>query len=344
MAHRNFSMIDYFNRVAADHVPELSFRGTSREDWEAWHESALAKLVELLGRFPAKVDPAPDVVYSVEDDGLVRERIVIDTEQHMSMPCVLLKPVGMKADGSHPAILCSHGHGLYGKEPVAGNKTSPALRESVGGLNYNYGEQMARRGYVTLSPDLRVFGERSDGANPYPGRDKCNVQFIRGLVLGIHTLALNVHDMRCAIDYLQSRPEVDPERIGMMGLSQGGTMTTFTTAVEPRIKAADVIGYMGSWRQLGIATANFCGSQIVPQVFRYLDVADVVGLASPRPLLVEIGVHDTCFHIDDTLPAARRVEQIYEAAGAANLFHLDLHPGEHMFAGGKAFDFFDEHL
>jgi len=344
MAHRNFSMIEYLNRLAQGHVPELSFPGGGRRQWADWHAKALAKLEELLGPYPRKADPAPDVVYSVEEDGLIRERIIIDTEEHMSMPCVLLKPAGIASDGRNPAILCCHGHGAHAKENVSGNKTSPELLDAQNRANYNYAEQMARRGYVTLSPDLRVFGERSDGGNPYPGRDRCNVHFVRGIVLGVRTLTLNVHDMRCAVDYLQSRPEVDPERIGMMGLSLGGTMTAFTSAVEPRIKAADVIGYMGSWKELGVRTANFCGSQIVPDVYRYLDVPDLVGLISPRPVLVEVGVHDTCFHIDDTLPAARRVQAIYEAAGAGDRFHLDLHPGEHMFAARKAFGFFDAFL
>ena len=53
-------------------------------------------------------------------------------------------------------------------------------------------------------------------------------------------LTLNIWDMKCCIDYLETRPEVDPRRIGMMGLSQGGTMTTFAAAAEPRIAAADI--------------------------------------------------------------------------------------------------------
>ena len=344
MARRNFSMIDYFNRLAAEHVPELAFSGESKDDWQQWHRKAHARLTELLGKMPEPVDLAPDVVYSVEEDGLVRERIILDAEQYMSIPCVVLRPVDMKQDGSNAAIVCSHGHGNFGKEAVSGNKTTPELRENIASANYNYAEQMARRGFLTISPDLRVFGERSDGGDPYPGRDKCNMHFIRGLVLGVYTLTLNIFDMTRVIDYLQTRPEVDSERIGMMGLSQGGTMTTFTSALEPRIKAADIIGYMGTWRGMGIADANFCGSQILPDIFRYLDIPDVAGLIAPRPLLIEMGVHDTCFYIEETLAGAERVRRIYEAAGVGADLHLDVHPGPHAFAGGKAFDFFDRYL
>jgi len=344
MAYRNFSMIEYFNKKAKDWVPELHFQGSAKEDWEAWEKAARAKFFELLGEFPEPVDLAPEVIFSVEEDGLIRERVIFDSEADMSVPCIVLRPVDMPADKSNAAILCSHGHGPLGKEPVAGNKTTPALRQEIEDHRYNYGELMARQGFLTLCPDLRVFGERADGGNPYPGRDKCNVHFIRGMVLGIYTLTLNIWDMKRCVDYLETRPEVDPGRIGMMGLSQGGTMTTFATAAEPRIRAADIIGYVNPWEKFGVNRANFCGSQIVPDIFKYFDTSDIAGLIAPRPLLIEMGVHDTCFPIENQLLGYRHLETIYRAAGAAGVLEADLHPGEHAFAAGKAYEFFKHNL
>jgi len=344
MAHRNFSMIEYFNRRAQDWQPKLSFRGETRADWEAWEKQARPKYLELLGEFPRPVDPAPEVIYCHEHDGLIRERVVFDSEEWMSVPCVVLRRADMPADGRGRAIVCSHGHGPFGKEPVAGNQSSPELRDNIARHHYNYGEEMARRGFLTICPDLRVFGERDDGGNPYPGRDKCNVHFIRGMIMCIYTLTLNIWDIMCCVDYVQSRPEVDPERIGMMGLSQGGTMTTFTTAAEPRLKAADIICYVNPWERFGVERANFCGSQVVPDVYRYLDTSDIAGLIAPRPLLIEMGIHDTCFPIEDTLAGYRAVERIYRAAGCADRLWQDVHPGEHGFAANKAYAFFDQYL
>ena len=340
-------MIEYFNRVAEERKPRLSFDGIAAADndgWRQWRDAALPKLRELLGEFPQPVDLAPEVVYSVEDNGLIRERVVFDSERHMSVPCVVLRLADMPSDGGAPAILCSHGHGPFGKEPVAGNATSEALRANMARHNYNYAERMARRGFLTISPDLRCFGERADGGDPFPGRDRCNVHFLRGAIMGIYTLALNVWDMMRCIDYLQTRPEVDADRIGMMGLSQGGTMTTFTAALDTRIKAADIMGYLNPWYDFGIRAANFCGSQIAPQVYAYLDTHDIAGLIAPRPLLLEIGVHDTTFAAESMLKGYRAVERIYAAAGASDRLWADIHPGEHAFAANKAFDFFDTYL
>lgn len=344
MANRNFSMIEYFNRKAKDWVPELHFRGETMEDWAAWEKAARSKFFELLGEFPEPVDPAPEVIFSVEEDGIVRERVIFDSEADMSVPCVVLRPADMPDDKSNAAIICSHGHGNTGKEAVSGNRSTADLRASIASANYDYGLQMAKAGFLTICPDLRVFGERSDGGDPYPGSDKCDVHFVRGVILGIHTLTLNIWDMKCCVDYLETRPEVDPGRIGMMGLSQGGTMTTFSTAAEPRIKAADIIGYVNPWEKFGVNRANFCGSQIVPGVFKYFDTSDIAGLIAPRPLLIEMGVHDMCFFIEDQLEGYRHVEQIYRAAGAGDKLESDVHPGGHAFAGNKAFEFFKRNL
>lgn len=347
MQERNFSMEKYWREVAKDRQPSLTFAGSSEEDWEAWRKEASDKYAELLGDYPRRVELNPEVQYSVSDGDLIRERVVFDSEEYMSVPCQVLRPKEMKGDGSNPAILCSHGHGEFGKEAVAGVRSSPEIVDNIKQHNYNYGEQMAQAGFLTISPDLRGFGERRDkreAVDPFPGRDPCNVNFIKGAIMGLWTLTGNIWDMKCCVDYLETRAEVDPERIGMMGLSQGGTMTTFTAAAEPRIKAADIICYVNSWAEFGLKQANFCGSQIVPSIYRYFDTSDIAGLIAPRPLLIEMGIYDDCFYLEDTVRGFEEVRQIYEAAGADDRLWKDIHSGPHAFGGNEAFDFFRRYL
>jgi len=344
MKQRNFSMKYYWEKIAENWEPLLKFKGTTKQEFEEWHSEALKKLEELLGEYPKKVELNAEVQYSVEDGDLIRERVVFDSEEFMSVPCIVLKPKNMKSDKSNPAILCSHGHGKFGKDPVAGMRSNPEMENDIKLMNYNYAEIMAKAGFLTISPDLRVFGERSDGQNPFPGRDKCNVNFIKGAILGILTLTLNIWDMKCCIDYLETRPEVDPNRIGMMGLSQGGTMTTFTSAVEPRIKAANIMGYVNPWYEFGIKRANFCGSQIVPFIHKYFDTDDIAGLIAPRPLLIDMGIYDECFYLQDLMKGYEGVKKIYEAAGAEDKLWVDIHSGPHAFGGNKAIEFFKTYL
>jgi dienelactone hydrolase len=348
MAARNFSMIEYFNRLAEERKPELSFDGSTKEDWERWRGEFSAKLSELCGEWPDPVPLDPEVVYEVDEGDFVREKVVLDTERHFSVPSYVLIPKdrGRARDGRLPAILCLHGHGNFGKEGVAGvtDPNRPGLAEEIQEYNYDYAVRMARDGYLTMAPDSRVFGELADGGNPYPGRDACNVHFIRGLLLGLNLLTLNVWDTMKCIDYLQSRSDVDGDRIGAMGLSWGGTRTTFLSALDDRVKAADIICYLTQFEHFAVRDANFCGSQLLPQLYRYGDVADVAGLIAPRPLLIESGTYDTCFPVEPVLRAHDHLRRIYRAAGAEDRLHIDLFIGGHQHHGPSAREFFAEHL
>ncbi len=344
MSKRHFSMQEYWNRLAEENPPSLRFQGSTLAEWKVWHEQALRQLQALLGKLPQCVPLNAQVEYSAEEKDFTRQRVVFDVDAYLSIPCQVLIPKGMKPDGSNPAILCSHGHGSFGKDPVAGLVSTPAHQADIDLMNYDYAAQMARAGFLTLTPDLRGFGERRDGADPFPGRDACNVNYLKGSLMGYYPLALNIWDMCRCVDYLQSRPEVDPQRIGMMGLSQGGTMTTFTAALEPRIKAADIIGYVNPFAAFGIDRANFCGSQILPNLYQYLDAPDVAGLIAPRPLLIEMGTADSCFFFQDLWQGYEQVRRIYGAADAADALVADVHAGAHAFAGNLAFSFFRKHL
>lgn len=346
MAGRNYSLVNYFNRLAEERKPTLAFSGEGKRDWERWREQLSVRLRELCGEWPEPVSLNPEVIYRVDEADFVREKVVLDTERHFSVPSYVLIPKDRKRErnGRLPAILCLHGHGEFAKDAVSGTRdpNRPALSESITEFNYDYGAQMARDGYLTMTPDARGFGEL--GGGEYGNRDSCNVHFIRGLLLGINLLTLNTWDMMKCVDYLQSRMEVDGERIGAMGLSWGGTRTAFLSALDERVKAADIIGYLIEFECFAIRKGNFCGSQFLPHLYRYADVADIAGLIAPRPLLIESGTHDSGFPIESALRAHGRLHQIYRASGAEHRLHIDVFAGGHQFHGPSAREFFDQYL
>lgn len=339
------SMEWYYLTKEKDTVPSLSFKGRSKSDFEKWHSELRDKLLELLGKFPEKVPLNPDKLGEEDCGKFIREKYTITTEKHIRVPLYLLKPKNIPSEKKLPAILCCHGHGPFGKDSVAGVTFNQLEREKdIEESNYNYGEQMCKRGYITVCPDFRPFGERVAYTEPYTNRDKCNIYFIKGLLLGQVLLARNIYDGIRVIDFLLTQREVDPEKIGCMGLSFGGTMTTYISALDERIKAADIICYLTTTRHYAIETANFCGAQFVPHLYKYADVADIAGLIAPRPLLIESGVNDTCFKFESAREAHRQLRRIYKAADAENKLGFDIFLGEHSFAGNKAFSFFDKYL
>ncbi len=347
MTGRNFSMVEYLKRRAKSLAPKYRFAGQSKDDFQKWQEALLGELTEALGPTPAPVDLNPRIVSECKEDGLLKRCVVLDTEADYSVTAIVCMPADAPADHCTPAILCSHGHGDFGKDPVMGacKPDQTECQEQLKHYNYDYGLQMAKRGYITIGIDYRGWAEadrkRSD---LFLGRDPCNVFFIGGAIMGINLLTLDIWDARRALDYLCTLDQVDGERIGAMGLSFGGTMTTWISLIDKRIKAADIICYSDRFEDFAVGRANFCGSQMVPGLFSLCDVPDLHGLIAPRPLLIEIGKQDNCFPVDSALSCYREVEKIYAAADAAGRLELDLFEGNHQFAANKAFDFFDKYL
>ncbi|MHB1319821.1 MAG: alpha/beta hydrolase family protein [Anaerolineae bacterium] len=349
MTVRNLSPNQMFVELAKAHQPQYRFAGTTRADFAAWKQEALPKVLATLGDFPQRVDPNPQLLAEWEDRGLVRQRWIIDVQPYLSATMLINLPKGLRVDERRPAILCCHGHGPYGKEPVMGNQTTPALRQEIADHGYNYGEVMAQKGFITYAIDWIGFGERNDSQKPNHldvarNRDWCNLYYLHATMLGMTSLSINVAHGKVATDVIRAFPNVDPERLGVMGLSGGGTMALWMTLCDERIKASEIICYSDLWWAFGMRDINYCGMQVAPGLFKLVDLPDLQGLIAPRPLLITIGANDTCFKVDTAMQCYRQLSAIYQAAEVGHRLELDLHPGEHGWAGNKSEAFFRRYL
>ncbi|HEX4123441.1 MAG TPA: alpha/beta hydrolase family protein [Tepidisphaeraceae bacterium] len=345
---RNTSVHSYFQALAARHQPRYRFSGSTRQDWERWRASLLPAVKASLGRMPQRVPINSAVEAEWRADRLIKQRVILDVEDGLSLAALVFRPEAPA--GRRPAILACHGHGPFGKDAVMGLRSSTELSAHISALNYDYGLQMARAGFVTIAIDWRGFGERDDRNKPHHaggmigGRDLCNLHYLRATILGMTVLGMNIHDAQCALEYLCQQPDVDPQRLGVMGLSFGGTMTTWLALCDDRLKAANVICYSDRFADFGMRDTNFCGSQITPGLYGLCDVSDLHGLIAPKPLLVEIGAQDSCFLVGSALSCFREVEKIYAAAGCGDRLELDLFEGGHRWGGNKSVAFFKKHL
>jgi dienelactone hydrolase len=329
---RNYSpWYQWMTRLAAttheDPLPE-----SDPAAFDHWLAGRRARLVELLGPVPEAVPRNAETLESVACDGYRRDKIVFDSEDTMSVPAYLLVPDGHVQPG--PAVLACHGHGP-GKSQAVGLAHTDAP-------NSDYALQLVRHGFVVLAPDLRCFGERQDW-NP-EDHYACDTNLVHAVMAGQNPLAQNIWDLQRCLDLLAEHPLVDPARLGMVGLSYGGTVTLFTAALDQRVAAAVVSGYFSSWAESHKMPWNMCGSQVTFGMLGRLEHEDLGALIAPRPLLIESGTGDYLFPVSSATESVRRARLVYQSKGAADLLEHDVFEGEHQWHGTVAIPFLRRHL
>jgi len=349
VSERTLSPQEMFAALAREHRPLCAFGGRTPRDFAAWKKRTLPRVLAALGDWPARAPLRPEFIVEWEHDDLVKQRWSIDVGRHASAVFQVNRPKGLRRGERRPAILCWHGHGNFGKEPVMGNDSSPELRASIASCNYNYGHRMAQAGFVTFAIDWMGKGDRDDAKKPNHRSqggtgDWCNYYYLHATMLGMTSLSINVTHGMAATDFACRLSFVDPRRLGVMGLSGGGTMTLWSALCDRRLRAAEIICYSDLWELFGIRDINYCGMQVAPGLYKLVDLPDLQGLLAPRPLLIDIGARDSCFVVDGALRCFRKLEAVYRAAGARERLELDYFPGEHAWGANRSAEFFSKHL
>jgi len=344
---RNLSPYQAFLAEGRANVPRHAYR--EGMDVGQWRAEARPAVLATLGRLPEPVDPDPELLTELEYRGVIVQRWLIDVADGLSAIAVVNRPFGRAPDAGFPALLCWHGHGAFGKEPVMGNASTAAIREYVAESGLDYGHRMALAGYVTFGIDWMGAGDRNDSLKPngrplVDGGDWCNTYYLNATLLGRTVLGMNLAHGQRLLDFVLGQDFVDATRIGVMGESFGGTLAVWSTLLDDRIKATEIICYSDTFADFALRDLNYCGSQITPGLFTLVDVSDLHGLIAPGPLLTDVSVFDDCFRIESSTPCVDRVEAIYAAAGASDMFGRQLFDHIHGWQERGSDAFFARHL
>jgi dienelactone hydrolase len=321
-------------RSVAEAPLAMQFRGSSAEECRKWQAEFIAQLRSLLGpqRPPEKWKT---VVQSATDlDDHRREELLLTADGHPPLPMYLLVPRG-KSDQKRAGILALHGHGAHGHHPVAGRDDLPGVAASIKSANYDYGRQLARRGYVVAVPCFTPFGDRLGSRDALGKQDACGDTFIRLQMLGKLLIAENLRDSLWALDVLARHEQVDEARLGCVGLSYGGRMTMLTAAVEPRIKVAVVSGALNLMQER-VSKPYGCGAQIIPGLLKYGDNPEISSLIAPRHCLWEVGNRDGLIAPKEAEAFLGRLRRAYQALGAEERLQVDRFDGGHEWHGTVA--------
>ncbi|MEZ4727521.1 MAG: alpha/beta hydrolase family protein [Caldilineaceae bacterium] len=347
---QRYQTADYLKSRFRATARMLRFQAQTRDDWRFWRQSLRSKIRELQGidRFlPAPMNP--QITETVQCDGYQRQRVEIDTEPGVTMPCYVLIPNHLQ--GTAPAVLAPHGHSSGGKYAPAGiREISPAIAKTIDEHNYDYGVQAVRRGYVVFCPDARGFGERREWLNEKPEQlleSSCRQLAHMGLPLGLTVAGMWTWDLMVLLDYVQSRPETAGQQIGCIGLSGGGLQTLWLAALDERIACAVISGYFYGVDDSLLHLSGNCDCNYIPHMWEAADMGDVAALIAPRPLLIETARQDPLNGprgIDNVLEQYAITEQAYQLLDTPERLILDLFDGGHVWHGTAAMDWLDRWL
>lgn len=320
---------------------KMTFRATSAKEALAWQRRLRTKITELIGGFPERTPLNPQLLETRDFAKYRREKWVIETRPGVSALVYLLLPSG---NAPRPAVVCVPGHGR-GVDDIVGVDQNGRDRTDKAGYQHDFAIQAAERGMAAVAIEPMGFGCRRDGANKKRGLGQSSCQPSAGaaLLLGETMIAWRVWDVMRTLDWMESRPELDRNRFGCMGISGGGTCTLFATALEPRIKAALVSGYLNTFAA-SIVSISHCIDNYVPGILNWAEMYDVAGLIAPRALFAESGEEDRIFPVEASRQSFAKVRDVYRVLGAPDRAQQEVFPAEHIFHGVKGLPFLLEQL
>lgn len=277
------------------------------------------RLLEALGG-PWPTSGSLDAKVSATEvcDGFTREQLSYATEPEDRVPAILLVPDSAAPEHPAPAICVWHQHHddwQLGKSEPAGLAGNP--RQHVG-------VTLAKRGYVVLCPDALCFEDRQ--SPDLQGGDFERFVFLQYLVAGKSLAWKAILDMRRAVDYLETRREVDNHRIGCFGHSMGSTFTWLAGPWEPRFKALAGNCCLPTYAGIQRNQLLHCFANFIPGLHPYGDTPDIASLIAPRPLHLNFGELDPGSPIDEVQRGLQTVAQAYEAQKASENFSHFIEP------------------
>ena len=310
--------------------------------WATEPDEVRSAFLRLLDRPRAPLDPKR-IVEDQTAGGMVSERLTIATEKKRNgaverVPMSILRPA---APGKRPAVIVLHGTG--------GSKDGQRERETMA--------RLAAKGIIAVAIDARYHGERAGGAK---GADAYNAAILAAWrakpAEQEHPFYYDtVWDLWRTVDYLQTRPDVDDKRLGMIGFWMGGIQTWLAASVDQRIKVAvpaiAVQSFQWSlendqWqgraktiapaheaaaRDLGepAVNARVCRAlwtKLVPGILDQFDCPSMIRLFAPRPLLIVSGAGDLNNPAGGARIAFAAAEQAYRAAKASDRLKIMMAP------------------
>lgn len=285
----------------------------SLAEWEAQRLPLRKRLWEVLGDLPPKIMPEPRILSKTMREACLTEHFVYENGADAQVYGYFLTPPEITKP--LPAILYLHVHGgkyEQGKEEL--------FLERV--PNQIPAKALVQAGYAVMAIDAYCFGERYHFGKE-TGQGVEQAWYKHFLWQGASLWGMMIRDDLMALDYLLSRPEVDPKRVAITGMSLGGSRATWLAALDERPQVIIPVAQMNRWRNFA-ATGLYNGHGIyyyLPALLREnFDMEHLVALAAPRYQNILIGDSDPLSPLSGIEDVIAFAQKIYALYGASDKF------------------------
>ena len=339
------------------------------KNFKKWKKAARGKVFECM-MTPPKAAAAwnMEVLGEEQRDGYKAQKIAFNINAYSRITAYLLIPDGK---GPFPTVNALHDHGAHlfiGKEKMIrpfftlGEKDSPTKQALCQEIlddadawarqlydNQYVGDYLAKHGYVVLSIDAPMWGER--GRKEGVDRNKYDLIAGNMMMLGRDLSAFMTYDDIASTEFLASLPMVDAKRIGCVGCSMGAYRSWMLSALSDRIKTGASICWMITTdaqltRRFG-RKENGGFANCIPGLRQYLDYPHIASLACPKPMLFISGTKDKLFPVPGVEDAFAEMHKVWKSQGADNLLDTELWEIPHscgLKAQEKMLEFLDKNL
>jgi dienelactone hydrolase len=344
---------------------------------DAWRHEARERLRAVLMQPATGGVPRAEVQHQLVHNGLHVEHLTWQLPYGPPTEAVMLKPAG--SQGRLPAVVGLHDHGgnkYFGWRKIAqlDDQIHPLMKQHrdryYGGLSW--ANELARRGFVVLVHDAFAFASRRVRVGDLPAVIRKDLKEVNpeseAEIAAYNRFAADHEDLMSkslfsagttwpgvftaedqrALDYLCSRDDVDPSRVGCAGLSGGGLRTVYLAGIDDRIRCACCVGMMTTWRDYLL---NKCYTHTwmvyIPGIPLDLDYPEILGLRVPRATLVQNDNEDQLFTLGEMHRADSILHDVYAKANALDRYKCTFYPGPHKFdrpMQAEAFDWFERWL
>ena len=276
------------------------------------------KLYSLLGRLPDTNRPIKvQLVSREETNDLIIERLLLDLNGIEQVPAYFTKP--KNSSGKLPVVLFNHSH--FGQYNVGKDEYLFGRKEMQ---SPPYAVALAREGYAGLCIDAWAFGKRA-------GRSEQDI-FKDMLWKGQVMWGMMVYDNLRALDYLETRSDVDMKRVGTMGMSMGSTMAWWLAALDERVKVCVDLCCLTDFDEL--IKENGLGLHgiyyYVPDLRTHFTTSQINALIAPRPHFGLAGRYDPLTPVAGLEKIDSVLKVAYQAAGAPDAWQLKIYPVAHV--------------